>query len=92
MDHLQPLTPVQIDNSTACRILNSNVWQCCSRAIDMRFYWVQDCIKQGQFIVYWKPGAINLGDYFTKHHPPVHHRKIHETYLLPTLDSSKKLA
>ena len=25
---------------------------------------------------------MNLGDYFTKHHPPTHHRRIRKTYLV----------
>ena len=36
--------------------------------MDMRFYWVKDRVKQGQFHVYWGPGYQNLSDYFTKHH------------------------
>ena len=30
---------------------------------------------------YWKPGSQNKGDYFTKHHPPHHHKYIRATYL-----------
>eukprot|EP00957_Ditylum_brightwellii_P050865 3857780-Ditylum_brightwellii.AAC.1 len=36
---------------------------------------VQDRIRQGQFRVYWEPGRNNKADYFTKHHPPAHHKK-----------------
>ena len=38
-------------------------------------------VKQKDFFVYWKPGSQNMGDYFTKHHPPHHHREICATYL-----------
>jgi hypothetical protein len=34
-----------------------------SKAIDMRFYWIQDRVKQGQFLVHWRRGADNLADY-----------------------------
>jgi len=44
-------------------ILNGTVKQKYSKAIDMRFYWLQDRIKDGQFIIQWKPGACNLSDY-----------------------------
>ena len=32
---------------------------------------------------YWQPGTMNLTDYFTKHHPPAHHRNIRKEYLTP---------
>eukprot|EP00978_Attheya_sp_CCMP212_P011080 scaffold27074_cov32-Attheya_sp.AAC.2 len=44
--------------------------------MDMRFYWVQNRVRQGHFNVYWRPGSTNLADYFTKHHPPSHHRQM----------------
>jgi hypothetical protein len=63
---------MQTDNSTAR-----------SRAIDMRFYWVRDRVKQGHFDIYWAPGSTNLADYFTKHHPAKHHQAMRPIYLLP---------
>ena len=42
---------------------------------------MEDRVKSKQFLVYWKPGSQNMGDYFTKHHPPHHHREIRATYL-----------
>ncbi len=36
---------------------------------------------QGQFKIYRQPGAINLADYFTKHHPPAHHVNMRAEYL-----------
>ena len=81
MGYPQPPTPVQTDNSTASGIVNDTVKQQRSKAIDMRFYWVRDRIKQGHFHVFWAPGRDNLGDYFTKHHPPSHHWHIRPVYL-----------
>ena len=74
-------TPIQTDNSTANKIANNSCKQQRSKAMDMRFYWVQDRIQQKQFKVYWKPGKENYGDYFTKHHAPIHHRRIRPVYL-----------
>jgi hypothetical protein len=48
--------------------------------MDMRFYWIKDRVKQGQFNVYWGPGFHNLADYFTKHHSPAHHKRMREIY------------
>jgi hypothetical protein len=42
---------------------------------------MKDRIQQGQFNLKWAPGKFNLADYFTKHHPPWHHRKMRYKYL-----------
>jgi Reverse transcriptase (RNA-dependent DNA polymerase) len=81
MGYPQPATPVQTDNSTACGIANENIKQQRSRAIDMRFYWVRDRVWQGQFDIYWKPGKVNLADYYTKHHSAAHHQQVRPLYL-----------
>ena len=81
MGYKQGATPVETDNTTAAAIVNETCKQIRSKAIDMRFYWVRDRIKQGHFIVYWAPGATNKADYFTKHHPPAHHRHVRFDYL-----------
>jgi hypothetical protein len=49
--------------------------------MDMRFYWIKDRVKQGQFQVYWGPGFQNLADYFTKHHSPAHHKRMRDIYI-----------
>eukprot|EP00978_Attheya_sp_CCMP212_P021259 scaffold61947_cov63-Attheya_sp.AAC.5 len=56
MKHPQPPTPVATDNSAAESVLNGTTKQKRSRAIDMRFYWVRDRIRQGQFHVFWEAG------------------------------------
>ena len=45
-----------------------------TKAIDIRYHWMVDRGKQGQFSMYLKPGNENIADYLTKHHPPTHHR------------------
>jgi hypothetical protein len=72
---------MQVDNTTSVGFANSTIKQKRSKAIDMRFYWLQDRSKQGQFIIYWRPGSQNLGDYHTKHHSRAHHRLMRPTYL-----------
>ena len=81
MNHPQPPTPIQVDNATAVGIANRTIKQRQSKSMDMRFYWVTDRINQGQFLVYWRPGKTNLGDYHSKHHPPAHHIQVRPTYL-----------
>ena len=77
----QPATPIQTDNSVAHGIANDSVKQRRSRAIDMRFYWIRDRVRQGQFRIHWQQGSDNLADYFTKHHAPAHHRQMRPLYL-----------
>ena len=74
-------TPIQTDNSTANKIANDACKQQRSKAMDMRFYWLQDRIKQNQFKVFWRPGSENYADYFTKHHAPIHHQRMRPIYL-----------
>jgi hypothetical protein len=81
LGHPQPATPLQTDNATCEGILNDTIKQKRSKAIDMRFYWLQDRVTQGQFNLYWRPAAYNLADYYTKHHSPTHHMNMRPMYL-----------
>ena len=81
MGHPQPATPMKTDNSTATGILNNTIKRKRSKAIDMRFYWLRDRVKQGMFDVYWEPGLNNLADYPTKHHSGKHHKMVRSIYL-----------
>ena len=81
LGHPQPATPIQTDNSCAEGIANDTVKQKRSKAIDMRFYWIRDRVKQGQFQVFWRKGSEQLGDYYTKHFPASHHREMRPIYL-----------
>ena len=74
-------TVIQVDNSTTVVIVTKEFFQKKSNSMDMRFYWINDRIKQGQFFVFWRPGPEKLGDYNSKHHPPEHHIAVHSKYL-----------
>jgi hypothetical protein len=71
-----PATPIRTDKSTAAGIANNDVKQKRSKAIDTRFCWIRDRVRQGQFLAHWKKGSRNQGDYFSKHHPTSHHRAV----------------
>ena len=64
---------MQVDNSTAIGFINNTIKHKRSKAIDMRFQWIKDRVKQKQFVIYWVPGKDNIADYVTKHHPATHH-------------------
>jgi hypothetical protein len=80
LGHPQPPTPIATDNTTASSIANHTVKQ--KRSINMRFYWIQDHRRQGQFAIYWQKGSLNKADYFTKHHNDAHHQQVHSSYYL----------
>jgi hypothetical protein len=70
--HIQPTMPLRTDNSNIFGILNKNIKQKRSKAMDMRYNWLRDRFRQKQFDVYWLPGRENLGDYHIKHHSVQH--------------------
>jgi hypothetical protein len=82
LDYPQPgPTRITTDNSTADGFANKRTKIKRSKAMDMRFYWVQDRVAQGELAVHWLQGEYNLADYFTKHHSPAHHIKMRPIYL-----------
>jgi hypothetical protein len=81
LGHTQPPTPMETDNTTAIGYSNGTIKQKSTKSMDMRFYWVNDRVKQVQFKIYWGPGFQNLADYFTKHHLPAHHKRIRDVYI-----------
>jgi hypothetical protein len=81
LGHKHPPTPMETDNTTATGYSNGTIKQKCTKAMDMRFYWIKDRVKQGQFNVYWGPGFQNLADYLTKHHSLAHHKRIRDVYI-----------
>jgi hypothetical protein len=81
LGHPQPPTPMETDNTSATGYSNGTIKQKRTKAMDMRFYWIKDSVKQGQFNVYRGPGFQNLADYFTKHHSPAHHKRIRDIYI-----------
>jgi hypothetical protein len=76
LNHPQPATPIITDNSTADGFMNKTVKQKQSKSMDMRFYWLQDRVKQGQFRIFWAPGKISLADYQSKVQPASVHKAV----------------
>ena len=59
----QPAKPMRTDGGTSDGMMNKTVEQKQSKSMDMRFYWLQDQVKPGQFRVFCAPGKIHLADY-----------------------------
>jgi len=77
LGHPQGTTPIQTN-----RIINDTVKQCCSKAMDIRFYWINDRVAQGQYVVHWRKGSNNLTDHFTKQPSPSQHCLMRLWYLV----------
>ena len=74
-------TAIQVENSTAVGIATKTFHHKKANAMYIRFYWINDRIKHGQFRVFWRPGPENLGDYHFKNNPPEHHIAVRSKYL-----------
>ena len=93
LGHKQPKTPMQIDNSTAVGVANSNIQPRRTKSMDMKFHWLRDREAQGQFRFYWRDGPSNDADYPSKNHCPAHHQRVRTRFLTPRiiLDELRKL-
>jgi hypothetical protein len=81
LGHPQEATEIVTDNQVAKGLADNTVKQKRSKAIDMRFHWIRDRIKQGHFTIKWQAGTTNLADFFTKLHPPKYHRETRRLYV-----------
>ena len=82
LGHPQSPTRIKTDNSTADSFVKANIRQRRSKTWDMRWNWLRDESTKKHVSVYWEKGINNDADYFTKHHPPNHHRISRPKYIL----------
>ena len=86
LGHIQPPTPIKTDNSTAYKFVHNDMKQKMSKSWDMRYNWLRDRDTiQKMLRIYWEKGSKNWGDYFTKHHPPSHHKIMRPNYIIGLL-------
>jgi hypothetical protein len=76
LGHIQPPTPILCDNEFAIGLANDTIKQKKSKSIDMRFHWLRDRIRQGQFTITHLAGRLNLADFFTKTLPCAIHQEL----------------
>ncbi len=62
-----------------------------SKSIDMRFYWLQDQVRQGHFVIKYVPGLQNIADFFTKALPDARHKILAPYVALNDSDSINDL-
>ena len=62
----QPPTLLRMDNTVAIGIATESINAKRSESMDMRFFWLVDRVRQGQFVVKHVSGQWNIADHFTK--------------------------
>ena len=80
LDHPQPPIEIIADNSIASGIANQTVKQNKLRSMNMRYFRLTDQSQQKLINVRWKPGEMNLANYFTKHFTGPYHKKVRPYY------------
>ena len=82
MGHQQRPTKLKTDNSTANSFVHATMHMKRSKTWDMRYHWLRERKTRKQLDIYWDKGINNHADYFTKHHPPTHHKTQRQQYIL----------
>jgi hypothetical protein len=77
----QQPTHITYDNKTAGDIANNNAKPGMLKAIARDFHAVQENITENRFKAIWKPGKLNIADFFTKA-IPVHQHKAMSRFLI----------
>jgi hypothetical protein len=81
LGHPQPPTPIHIDNTTTISIIKNTIKCQCSRAMEMRYFWLLDGKTQQYFSFYYQPRQENLGNYPSKHHMADIHQHVRPYYV-----------
>ena len=77
----QPPTVILCDNECAMGLASDTARPKKSKAIDSRFDWIKDRVRQLQLIVSFVPGALNLADLYTKSLPKWKHQELAPLYV-----------
>ena len=88
MGYPQDRTLLTTDNQCAEGIANKTMKLKRSRSMDMRYHWLQDRVKQGDYSVKWRKNTKSLADFFTKTLPTkefLERRSLYVVKGLPTL-------
>jgi hypothetical protein len=81
LGHPQPPTILMCNNTCAIGIATDFIKQKRSKSIDMRFHWVRDRVRQGQFLISHIRTDLNVSDYFTNNLDPFRHNAL-STYIV----------
>ena len=81
LEHKQPATHLITENYTTEGFVNLGMKTKSSKTWDMKWHWLRDKYVIDQLRVYWDKVTNNDANYFTKHHPPIHHRQMRPRYI-----------
>jgi hypothetical protein len=79
----QGATTILVDNTCAVGLSNDTLKTARTKAIDVRFHWLRDRVRQDQFNVVWVKSEDNLADFFTKALPVHAHLARKEQLVVP---------
>jgi hypothetical protein len=72
-------TVILCDNTCAVGLASDTLKTAKTKAIDLRFHWLRDRVRQQQFNIVWVPSDANIADFFTKALPIHEHiRRLHQ--------------
>ena len=92
LHHIQPPTIGIVDNAFAVGLCNDSIKAKRSKSIDLRFHWVRDRVRQGQFNIMWRKGMDNVADFFTKAQPVYRHKEFEQLFLHRPLIINKQMS
>jgi hypothetical protein len=72
--HPQQPTAIIYDNELSGGMANNTCKLRRSKAVSMRYHWLRDRVKAGDFKMIWRAGAHNLADFLSKAHPVRHYK------------------
>ena len=91
LGHPQGPTPIYCDNTCAVGLATDTLKTAKTKAIDLRFHWLRDRVRQGQFKVLWIATDDNIADFFTKALPVHEHiRRTQQLVVNPTIHNTKR--
>ena len=76
-------TLLTTDNKCAEGIANDSIKLKRSRAMDMRYHWLRDRVKNGDFTVKWRKNTHSLADFFTKVLPTKQFQEMRKLFIVP---------
>jgi hypothetical protein len=88
LGYSQQPTTIMIDNTVAEGLAADTINAKRSKAMDVRFFWLRDRLRQGQFAVKHLAGRWNISDFFTKSLPKDKYDQFHP-YVVVNLDNEQ---
>jgi hypothetical protein len=76
-------TLLTTDNMCAEGIANNSMKLKRSRAMDMRYHWLRDRVKNGDFTVQWRRNTNSLADFFTKTLTTKEFQRMRRKFIVP---------